>query len=72
MGADAQIEARATELTEKLHDPNRNAVGAKDLAQAVERFDAELMELEAITGKAPEEHSKLLAIRPAADKGSLD
>lgn len=53
-GAMDQVEARATELTEKLHDPNRKAVEAKDLAQAVEKLDAELREFEAITGKQPD------------------
>ena len=67
--ADGQIEARATELTEKLHDPNRKAVEAKDLAQAVEKLEAELREIEAITGKAPEEHSKLLALERMMPKG---
>ena len=61
--AEGQIEARATELTEKLHDPHRKPVDAKDLAQAVEKLEAELREFEAITSKAPEEHAKMLALK---------
>ena len=49
--AEGQIEARATELTEKLHDPHRKPVDAKDLAQAVEKLESELWEFEAIMSK---------------------
>ena len=51
--AEGQIEARATELTEKLHDPNRKPVEAANLAAAVEQLESELREFEAITGKEP-------------------
>ena len=61
--AKGQIEARATELTERLHDPNRKAVEAKVLVQAVEKLEAELWEFEAITGKLPDEHARLLAFK---------
>ena len=40
--AEGQIEARATELTEKLHDPNRKPVEAGNLAAAVEQLESEL------------------------------
>ena len=36
--AEGQIETRATELTEELHVPNRKPVGAKNLAQEVEKL----------------------------------
>jgi hypothetical protein len=61
--AEGQIEARSTELTEKLHDPHRKPVDAKDLVQAVEKLEAERREFEAITGKPPDEHSMLLALK---------
>ena len=48
--AEGQIEARATELTEKLHDSSRKPVEAKDLAMAIEKLESELREFEAITG----------------------
>ena len=40
--AEGQIEARATELTEKLHDSKRKPVAAKDLAMAIEQLESEL------------------------------
>ncbi len=52
--AGGQIDARATELTERLHGPHRKPVDSKDLAQAVEKLEAEQREFEAITRKAPE------------------
>ena len=66
--AEGQIEARATELTEKLHDPSRKAVEAKTLAQAVEKLEAELREFEAITRNPPDEHAKLLALKRMLSK----
>ena len=51
--AEGQIEARATELTEKLHDSKRKPVAAKDLAMAIEQLESELREFEAITGHPP-------------------
>ena len=39
--AEGQVEARATELTERIHDPNRKPVGANNQGQAVEKFEAE-------------------------------
>ena len=36
---------------------------AKDLAQAVEKLEAELKEFEATTGKLPDEHDRLLAFK---------
>ena len=59
--AEGQIEARATELTEKLHDPNRKPVDAANLAAAVEQLESELREFQAITGKEPDEHAMVLA-----------
>ena len=61
--AEGQIEARKTELTEKLHDPNRKAVEAGNLAAAVEQLESELREFEAITGKEPDEHAMVLALK---------
>ena len=61
--AEGQVGARATELTEKLHDPSRKPVDAKDLAQAVEKLESELREFEAITGKTPDEHAVTLALK---------
>ena len=61
--AEGQIEARATELTEKLHDPHRKMVDAKDLVQACEKLEAERREYEAITGKSPDEPALLLALK---------
>ena len=39
-GAEGHIEERATELTATIHDPNRKPVEAKNLVQAVEKFEA--------------------------------
>ena len=50
-------------MTEKLHDPHRKMVDAKDLVQACEKLEAERREFEAITGKPPDEHSMLLALK---------
>ena len=61
--AEGQIEARAAELTEKLHDAKRKPVLAKDLAMTIEQFESELREFEAITGKPPDEHAKALALK---------
>ena len=61
--AEGQVETRATELTEKIHDPNRKPVEAKNLAQAVEKFESELREYEALTRKTPDEHTKTLALK---------
>ena len=57
------METRATELTERIHDPNRKPLEAKHLAQAVEKFEADLREYEAITSKAPDEHATTLALK---------
>ena len=57
--AKGQVEARATELTELLHDPHRKPVEANNLVTAVEKLEALLREFEAITGKPPDEHAKL-------------
>ena len=72
--AEGQIEARATELTEKLHDSKRKPVAAKDLAMAIEQLESELREFEAITGHPPDEHAKALALKrmlPAAIRQML-
>ena len=61
--AEGQIEARATELTERLHDPSRKPVAAKDLVLEIEKLESELREFEAVTGHPPDEHSKLLALK---------
>ena len=61
--SEGQIEARATELTEKLHNPHRKMVDAKDLVHGCEKLEAERREFEAITGKPPDEHSMLLALK---------
>lgn len=60
--AGGQIEARATELTEKLHDQHRKPIEAGNLAAAVEQLESELREFEAITGKDPDEHAMVLAL----------
>ena len=62
-GGRGEIEARAAELTEKLHDAKRKPVLAKDLAMTIEQFESELREFEAITGKPPDEHAKALALK---------
>ena len=61
--AEGQIEARATESTEKFHDLHPKMVDAKDLVQACEKREAERREFEAITGKPPDEQSMLLALK---------
>ena len=66
--AEGQIEARKTELTERLHDPHRKAVGAKDLVQTFEKLEAERREYEAITGKSPDEPALLLALKRVLPK----
>ena len=61
--AEGQIEARATELTEKVHDPNRKPVEAANLVAGVEQLESELREFEAITGKEPDEVAMVLALK---------
>ena len=61
--AEGQIETRKTELTEKLHDPRRKPVEAKDLVQALEKLEAERREYEEITGESPNEPALLLALK---------
>ena len=61
--AEGQIETRKTELTEKLHDPRRKPVEAKDLVQALEKLEAERREYEEITGEPPNEPALLLALK---------
>ena len=70
--AEGQIEARATELTEKLHDPIRKPVEAGNLAAAVEQLESELREFEAITAKEPDEHSMTLALKRMLPKAIRD
>ena len=70
--AEGQIEARATELTEKLHDPNRKPVEAANLAAAVEQLESELREFQAITGKEPDEHAMVLALKRMLPKAIRD
>ena len=68
--ADGPIEARATELTKKLNDPNRKPVGPKDLDQAVAKLEAELREFEPITSKTQDEHAKILALKRVLAKSN--
>ena len=60
--AEGQRKERATELTENIHGPHRKPVEAKNLALALEKFEAEVREYEAITGKKPDDHALTLAL----------